>query len=237
MGKYKLQICEDSQELSCYATSVISSSINLTLRHNQRAKVSLCGGTTPSRCYELLGKENLPWERVDISLGDERWVDLLDQSSNARMIRETLLQSPNGCRAAFEPTPTTQFLTPEDSAFAFSRLVEKLCPGKPPIFDLILLGLGDDGHTASLFPYSDSLAINDRWVTVSYGKGLQRITLTAPVLSAARKIIFLVSGETKQLALKRLLDEKESFERTPARLVQPLNEVLILCDKTAASLL
>ena len=117
----------------------------------------------------------------------------------------------------------------------FADLVSRICPGTPPVFDVMVLGLGDDGHTASLFPGTDAPTVQDAWATVGRGKGLDRITLTAPVLSAAREVIFLVSGAGKRQALKRLLDSTESAERTPARLVQPANDVLILADQDAAS--
>jgi len=99
----------------------------------------------------------------------------------------------------------------------------------------VLLGLGEDGHTASLFPGTAAPLVTDRWVTTGEGKGLPRITLTAPALSAARKVIFLVSGAGKRPALERLLNAQEPGERTPARLVRPLSEVLILADAAAAS--
>lgn len=99
----------------------------------------------------------------------------------------------------------------------------------------MVLGLGDDGHTASLFPGTDAPGVTDAWATVGRGKGLDRISLTAPVLSAARQVIFLVAGRAKQEALRRLIDPTESAERTPARLVQPANDVLILVDQDAAA--
>ena len=103
------------------------------------------------------------------------------------------------------------------------------------MFDVMLLGLGDDGHTASLFPGTEAPAVSDRWTTIGRGKGLDRITMTAPVLSAARQVIFLVSGAGKQEALRRLVDPSESSDRTPARLVQPASDVLILADQDAAA--
>jgi 6-phosphogluconolactonase len=102
------------------------------------------------------------------------------------------------------------------------------------VFDVMLLGLGEDGHTASLFPGTEATAERERAVTIGAGKGLERITLTAPVLSAARHVIILVSGAGKRQALQRLLDPAEPVERTPARLVQPHGTVLVLADAAAA---
>jgi 6-phosphogluconolactonase len=102
------------------------------------------------------------------------------------------------------------------------------------MFDVMVLGLGEDGHTASLFPGTSATAVRDRAVTVGVGNGLERISLTAPVLSAARQVIVLVSGAAKAQALQRLLDPDESAERTPAKLVQPHSPVLVLADAAAA---
>ena len=99
----------------------------------------------------------------------------------------------------------------------------------------MVLGLGDDGHTASLFPGTEATTVTDCWATVGRGKGLDRITLTAPVLSAAREVMFLVSGSAKRQALQRLVDPQESPLRTPAKLVSPAKQVLILADQDAAS--
>jgi len=96
------------------------------------------------------------------------------------------------------------------------------------------LGLGDDGHTASLFPGTDAPEVHDRWTTIGRGKGLERITLTAPVLSASRTVMFLVSGANKREALQRLLDPAESSQRTPAKLAQPQAEIIVLADEAAS---
>jgi 6-phosphogluconolactonase len=167
-------------------------------------------------------------------LGDERWVPASDPASNARMLAETLLMPEGpGASARFHPVPT-ELPTPEASVDAFERYVRQLCPGDPPVFDVMLLGLGDDGHTASLFPGTPATGVIDRAVTIGAGKGLERITLTAPVLSAARQVIILVSGAGKRQALQRLLDPAEPVERTPARLVRPRSPVLVLADAAAA---
>ncbi|MDI9407598.1 MAG: 6-phosphogluconolactonase, partial [Chitinophagaceae bacterium] len=138
-----------------------------------------------------------------------------------------------GGQARFHPVPT-QCESPQASVLAYEQYVRQLCPGDPPSFDVMLLGLGDDGHTASLFPGTAATRERERAVTIGAGKGLERISLTAPVLSAARQVIFLVSGTAKREALRRLLDPAESPDRTPARLVQPRSPVLVLADAEAA---
>ncbi len=237
MANYIIEKVSDPVQLAYLASQIIASYINLTLEKKERAQLALSGGSTPASAYRLLGKEYLAWERVDVFLGDERWVDSNDESSNARMLRETLLSSEPGSNASFYPVSTTEQLNPNKSAEVFSGLIQKVCIGKPPIFDLMVLGLGEDGHTASLFPGTKSLKVKDSWTTVSEGKGLARITLTSPVLSSANKVIFLVCGSNKKHALKRLLDPCESSERTPARLVQPNSEILLLVDEAASALI
>ena len=234
MASYTLEIARDPAQLARRCAERIASLIDLALDERDRCPIALAGGSTPAAAYRLLNAEHLPWERVDVLLGDERWVPRSDPASNARLLAETLLAAEgHGARARFHPVPT-ELATPAACAEAYERLVGQLCPGDPPVFDVVLLGLGDDGHTASLFPGTAATAVRDRAVTVSEGKGLQRITLTAPVLSAARQVIVLVSGAGKRQALARLLDPQESPERTPARLVQPRTPVLVMADAAAA---
>lgn len=234
MTTYHLQLASSSEDLAQQAAEQLALTIDLALAERDRAQIALAGGTTPRLAYSHLGEEHLPWERVDVLLGDERWVSAEDPSSNALLLRESLLARGPGRQARFHPVPT-HLSTPEQGAESYGALLAQLCEGEPPTLDLVLLGLGDDGHTASLFPGTAAPLVRDRWVTTGDGKGLPRITLTAPVLSAARKVIFLVSGAGKRQALERLLDPGESLERTPARLVQPRAEVLILADRAAAS--
>ena len=235
MSSYHLERADSKEALARRAAEHIGAAIDLALDQRDRAQVALSGGTTPAQAYALLAQEHLPWDRVDVLLGDERWVAADDESSNARMLRQTLLTAGQpGAKACFHPVPTTSLPSAEASADAFSDLLGSLCDGQPPVFDLMLLGLGDDGHTASLFPGTDAPTVCDRWTTIGRGKGLDRITLTAPVLSAARQVVFLVSGEGKRQALARLLDPDESPERTPAKLVQPGSEILVLADQAAS---
>ncbi len=237
MVAYKIQTAKDSNELSRLTSQLIIDEIRTSLTTKDRFKLALSGGSTPCTTYSLLGEEPLSWDRVDVVLGDERWVSSSDELSNALMLKRTLLSSGPGKEACFYPVPTTELDSPIESANYFSKLIGQICTGNPPCFDLILLGLGEDGHTASLFPWSSSLNVKDTFATVGEGKGQARITLTGEVLSAASKVIFLVSGKSKQMALKRLLDPNESYERTPAKLVMPNSEVLIISDEDAAELI
>ena len=235
MTTYRIERAGDSDSLARRASETIATQISQVLDQRDRCRIALSGGSTPAKAYALLGQEHLPWERVDVVLGDERWVAADDESSNARMLRNTLFDGGPGASASFHAVPTVELSDADASAAAFADLVSRICPGEPPVFDLMLLGLGDDGHTASLFPGTEAPGVTDRWATVGRGKGLDRITLTAPVRRAARQVIFLVGGSAKQEALRRLMDPLESAERTPARLVQPANDVLILADQDASA--
>ena len=231
---YKLEVAPSASQLARLCAEHVASLIDLALDERDRAHIALSGGTTPAAAYRVLNQEHLPWNRVDVVLGDERWVNANDPASNARMLRETLLaEGGPGSGARFHPVPT-ELESPMASVDAFERYVRDLCPGDPPVFDVMLLGLGDDGHTASLFPGTPATRETTRLVTIGAGKGMERISLTAPVLSAARQVIFLVSGVAKGKALARLLDPTESPERTPAKLVQPQASVLVLADSAAA---
>lgn len=234
MTTYHLHVAANAEELARKTAEQLASMIDLALAERDRAQIALAGGSTPRAAYLRLGAEHLPWDRVDVLLGDERWVRPDDLASNARLLQESLLVDGPGRQASFHPVPT-HLPTPEASADAYADLLIQLCGGEPPKLDVVLLGLGEDGHTASLFPGTSAPLVRDRWVTTGAGKGLPRITLTAPALSAARSVVFLVSGAGKRQALERLLDPQESPERTPARLVSPLGEVLILADAAAAS--
>lgn len=229
---YRLEVVDSPDAMARRCSETIASAIDLALAERDRCQIALAGGRTPAATYRQLGQEHLPWERVDLLLGDERWVPADDQASNARLLRETLMAGGPGQQARFHPVPT-QLANPVEGAQAYALTLAQLCGVHPPVLDLVLLGLGDDGHTASLFPGTAATTVTDQTVTVSEGKGLPRITLTAPVLSAARRVLFLVSGADKQQALRRLLDPAEPAQRTPARLVQPATEVLVFADRAA----
>ena len=232
MTRYRLQSSPDKAALARAAAAAMAAVIRGATTRKPRCVVALAGGSTPEAAYGHLGQEDLPWERVELVLGDERWVDAQDPASNARMVRRCLLSGSRAHRARLHPVPT-HLPSPEAAAQAYGDLLNTLCPGQPPQLDLVLLGLGDDGHTASLFPGTAAVEVRDQWVTVGWGKDLARVSMTAPLLSAARQVIILVAGAAKRQALQRLLDPDEDPARTPAKLVAPEGEVLILCDEAA----
>lgn len=200
--------------------------------------VALSGGSTPKRLFELLasiGREALPWDQIDLWWGDERTVPADDPDSNYRMTRETLI----------EPLGLTRVhpidggaADPAAAAAAYDReLVAAL--GAPPVFDLVLLGMGPDGHTASLFPGSPALAETTRWVVanpvdspVAKGK-TTRITLTAPAIDAARHVRFLVAGADKAATLAAVLQGKRDPQRYPSQMIAG-SDVGWLIDEAAA---
>ena len=236
MTKYDVQVFEDKNSLALAASDLIAQIIQTTLQNKSRAKISLCGGSTPKAAYSLLGKKNIEWANVDFFLGDERWVDNASQDSNCFLLNHSLFKQGNpSLEASFFSVSTVELSSPEESAKDYEKIVKKNLDGNPPKFDLILLGLGDDGHTASLFPGSDALFVRDDLITVGEGKGHKRITFTSKLLNSTDNVVFLISGSAKQIALKRLLDQSESWERTPAKLVEPSSKIIVLADKDAYS--
>lgn len=205
-----------------------------------RFSVALAGGSTPKRAYELLAsdeyKAKLDWSRAHFFFGDERCVPPDDVESNYRMANEALLS-----RVAVPPQNIHRMQGVGD-AVANARLYEDelrvyFNNNAWPRFDLIFLGMGDDGHTASLFPGSHALDEQQAWVAANWVEkfGVYRITLTVPAINHAAHIIFLVTGESKAERLAEVLDPTHSDERFPSQLIHPLNGSLEwLLDNAAA---
>jgi 6-phosphogluconolactonase len=202
--------------------------------------VALSGGSTPKLLYRHLAdqpyRDRLPWARTHWFWGDERFVPHNDALSNYRMVRETLLSRAPVPVANIHPVPIAG-LAPEAAAASYERELksfygaQQLDPARP-LFDVTLLGLGPDGHTASLFPGTEVLAERERWVAAVIGaKSEARITLTYPVLDSSRYVAFLVAGEEKREMLGRL---RRGDDALPAAHVRPLGDLLIFADVAAA---
>ncbi len=216
-----------------------------------RFVVALAGGSTPRAMYTLLASEafagRVDWECVHIFWGDERCVPPIHPNSNYRMAHEALLAQvpvPEGNihRMYAEIEPSRAAVEYERSLRAFFALdnANQFETGGFPSFDLILLGMGDDGHTASLFPGTAAIHERERWVVAHYIEKLEawRLTLTPPVLNAAANIIFLVSGGGKAERLQQVLRGPYQPDTLPAQIIKPVGGHLSwLVDRAAAELL
>jgi 6-phosphogluconolactonase len=208
-----------------------------------RFTIALSGGSTPRNLYTLIAANasaSLPWDRMFFFWGDERHVPLDDDESNYRMAKETLLSKIPVPAANIFPVPAEN---PDAAAAAQAyedtlRKVFALSPGEFPRFDLILLGMGPDGHAASLFPETAALRETSRLVVANWVEKLKasRITFTLPVLNAARCVAFLVSGADKAAVLHEVLEGSAPGEKYPSKLVRPSAGRLIwFVDRAAAS--
>ncbi len=231
IDKYTFFIFENKFKLSSYVTKYISNKIKDSLNTNDRFKLCVCGGSTPRVIYEELSNVDLPWQDVDVFLGDERCVDPSSDESNTNMLKNSLLKN-YASKAFFYEIFKNNDINDDLAKQQYLKTLKEKLAGNPPTFDFTLLGLGDDGHTASLFPY---IEINDEdLVVTSFGKDLRRISLTPKIISASSEIAFFVTGESKNLSLKRLIDKNESSRRTPAKLINSNSKILIFCDSDAS---
>jgi 6-phosphogluconolactonase len=201
------------------------------------AHIALTGGSTPKAAYTNAAEAGIDWSQATLWFGDERCVAPDDERSNYRMAKEALLDRISG------PPPTVQRIGgergPREGADDYERQLHEVFGAGMPELDLVLLGLGPDGHCASLFPGQPTLQERERVVVGVEQAGMEplvpRVSLTLPVINAARHVVFLVSGEDKAEAVARAF-EGDPGAHTPASLVQPASGTLtVLVDAAAAS--
>lgn len=231
------------QDLFHAAAEEVIGSATRSVAERGRFTIALSGGSTPKSLYSLIAANasgSLPWAKIYFFFGDERHVPPTDAESNYRMAQETILSKIPVPVANVFPIPAEN---PDAcaAAEAYEQTLQKffsLKPGEFPRFDLILLGMGPDGHTASLFPETAALKENSRLVVANWVEKLHthRITLTLPVLNAARTLLFLVSGGDKASVLHEVLEGSAPPDKYPSKLVRPSEGRLIwLVDRAAAS--
>lgn len=202
-------------------------------------RVSLSGGSTPKALFTLLASDPLigcfPWPRVSWYWGDERFVPYDHSESNYRMTRETMLNKAPVPPGKVHPVPAHG--TPEEAASRYEKTLQTpygatvLDPARP-MFDITLLGLGPDGHTASLLPGEPVLQERKRWVVaVSHGRPEVRITMTYPVIESSRRVTFLVAGKEKAAIFKTV---RAGGSDVPAARVSPVGELVWFVDRAAA---
>jgi 6-phosphogluconolactonase len=197
----------------------------------------LSGGATPRRLYEhLAASAGFPWSRTHLFWGDERFVPHDDALSNYRMVHEALLTKTPIPPHHIHPIPTSN-LTPDAAAAAYAQTLKtfygapQLDPARP-LFDVTFLGLGEDGHTASLFPGTDALTERKLWAAAVIGaKAEPRITLTYPVLESSTHAAFLIQGQDKQPIFKRF---RAGDKTLPAARLIPTGQLHIFADTSAA---
>ena len=242
MTKRNIIICRDADELNRNAAERFVLLANEAAAETGRFTVALSGGSTPKALYSLLASavynECVPWSQVHLFWCDERCVPPNHPDSNYRMAREALLSrivvpADNVHRIAGEKEPQLAASEYEDQLKGFFHLTE----GSLPQFDLILLGLGEDGHTASLFPEDEALEETERLVVAVYVERLKahRLTLTLPVLNQGARIFFLVAGASRAAILQEALGAKIASS-LPAAKVQPIDgELTWLITQEAAA--
>lgn len=233
-----VQILLNANDLARRAAELI---VRAAQQTDARFSVALSGGSTPERLYALLAvpefASQIVWSRVHIFWGDERCVPPDHPDSNYRMARETLLG-----RVPIPPENVHRIvgeLDPPQAAALYEQHLQTFL-GDKPRFDLILLGMGNDGHTASLFPHTPALHEQTRWVVANHAPAQPswRVTLTPLAINAAAQVVFLVAGSEKAETLRRVLNGPYIPDELPAQLVQPSNgELTWMVDRAAARLI
>ena len=215
-----VRVCADLADLSRRAADAVVDRINQAVRTRGTCSIALSGWDSPRTLYRLLASwlpSPIPWARVHVLWGDERYVPPEDPRSNFGMAQETLLDHVP-CPSANVHRMPTQFADADLAARDYERTLRSRFDGEWPDFDLVLLGLGDDGHTASLFPGSLALAEKTRWVvaTTVPAEPPLRLTLTLPALVGAAAIYVLAAGSNKAPALRHALEGVGDWIRYPA---------------------
>ncbi len=236
-----VRVYPDVETLSHAVATSLADHVRTVVSSQAHFALALAGGNTPRTLYRVLARdyrEAIPWTRVRLFWGDERYVSRDDPRSNYQLVRETLLDELAIPPDQVHPMPT-DFPTPEEAAGAYERTLRAHFPDTPPRFDLILLGMGADGHTASLFPHSPAVRERTRWVVAVRApvEPAVRLTLTLPVLNAAVSVFFLVTGGEKAETLRRVLAEPPGALARPASAVRPAGGTLVWwADEAAAQL-
>ncbi len=209
--------------LSQAAAHFFTTACNLSIAQHGKFIVALSGGNTPKRMYQLLAKadfsNNIDWKKVFIFFSDERYVPHSDKESNFKMAAAALLDHIPIPRKNIFAIPVSS--TPEKDAASYEQDIKKTAGTNGPAFDLVILGLGNDGHTASLFPDNKILSEKKRLVKEVYqpGKGA-RISFTLPLINQSKQILFLVSGPEKAPILKKIFSPGKTKSKLPVQLIK-----------------
>ena len=230
-----VSVFSSKDDLIDQALTLIDQAAHASIQKRDRFTIALAGGSTPKPLYQKLAQTQQNWEKWHIFWGDERFVSADHPDSNERMAREAWLNHvsiPAENIHALE----TQFKTPQAAAEHNESKLKafwQLESNQWPSLDFILLGMGDDGHTASLFPGTKALQICDHWVTVGNKNDNFRLTLTLPLLNSAQTVALLIAGQNKNSILKEILMNETGTVNYPVELIHPQGELLWMLDAAA----
>lgn len=237
-----LHVSKNTNDLSASVAEHIKNAIATKLETADRFTLVLSGGSTPKLLFSILAQEpyksEINWEKVHFFWGDERFVPFEDDRNNAKMAYDTLLNQV-GVKAENIHVMRTD-LSPEESTAQYESTLKSYFGEEEVTFDIVLLGMGDDGHTLSLFPGTDVIHESSAWVYSFFltAQDMYRITLTAPVVNKAKEVIFLAAGANKATVLKEVLEGEKNFDVYPSQIIQPINGTLHwYVDEAATALL
>jgi len=237
-----LHIYQNDKEFTKEVADWISKTISETLKKQEKFTWVLSGGNTPKPVYELLSsmhyRELIDWKKIHFFWGDERAVPFADNRNNAKMAYETLL---NNVPVVVEQIHVMRTdISPEQSAIEYEKILREYFPSfdvSPFTFDLVLLGMGEDGHTLSLFPGTEVVHEENAWTKAFFLKAqdMYRITLTKSIVNHSSKIAFLTTGENKADALHEVIEGKYNPDLYPAQVIKPVTgELHWFVDSDAA---
>ena len=238
-----VRVYPDAEALATAAAETFVTAIDEAVANRGGAVVALSGGSTPRRMGELLAtppfRDRVPWDRVHVLWGDERWVPEENPESNAGVAKRTFLDHVPIPTGQIHPFPTVG-LEPDEAARVYAEMLRVVTGARSgvPRLDLVLLGMGEDGHTASLFPGTAAVREERALVVAHHVPKLDavRLTLTPPVLNAGREVVFLVGGAAKAAPLASVLEGRERPDELPAQVVRPKEGRLVwLVDREAAA--
>jgi 6-phosphogluconolactonase len=236
----QLHIFKTADELSTALAEWIITYINDVLRRKDNFTIVLSGGSTPRKLHQVLAshpyRDRINWEKLHFFWGDERVVPFEDDRNNAKMAFDTLLNLVPVNQSNIHRMRTD--IAPEASAHQYEKLLHEYFDNKPASFDLVLLGMGDDGHTLSLFPGTEVVEEKTAWVKAFYldAQTMYRITLTAPIVNKSAAVIFLTTGKNKAATLKQVLEGPLNPKTYPCQLIRPEHGSLDwFVDEAAAS--
>ena len=245
--RIEYRVVADSAALAAAAAEQFTHAAEMAVAKRGRARIAISGGSTPKAAFALLAnaaqpwRGRLPWDKLELFWVDERCVPPDDAESNYRMTREALLD-----KVPLKPEQVHRMegeLEPQSAAARYEselRNTFRLEGAESPRFDLLQLGMGPDGHTASLFPHTDALHEMGRLVTANHvlQKETWRITLTWPVINAASSVFFLIGGADKAEVMRDVFTGPRDPERLPSQLIWPSSGILtLILDQAAAALL